>query len=79
MLQKSLRFVGRYEFQGQGSVFEDKASGIQVFEALDYGAPSNPFDEGLPVFLRCYTNRPSFLAQVRVFTVSTKHSFTNMC
>ena len=69
ILQRSLRFLGRYEFVGPSALFADPSRGIKIFEALDFGADeSNHL--GKNVTLRCYASEDTFLDEVSVLSLS---------
>ena len=69
ILQQALRFVGRYEFVGNGAVYSDPSIGLKEFEALDFGgeSASRNDEEGRRVLLKCYSEQESFLKHVSLF------------
>ena len=64
VLSQSLRFLGRFEFVGNGPLRSDPDAGLDVFDALDFGGEdSGP--EGKRVLLECYDNEEAFEIRVR--------------
>ena len=45
-------------------MFSDASAGIQVFEAFDFGPQTGQFDEAIPVLLKCFARRESFVVEV---------------
>jgi hypothetical protein len=65
VLQRALRFVGRFEFLGNSNVQSDESRGLRVFEALDYGTRQDPLPKGRRVLLKCFTREEVYLQEVR--------------
>jgi len=72
ILQRSLRFMERFEFVGSlddgGQIESDNADAkvaFRLFEAIDYGTRSQPFEEGRPVILKCYVSEKLYEEEVR--------------
>jgi hypothetical protein len=65
VLQRALRFVGRFEFLSNSNVQSDESRGLRVFEALDFGTRSDPIPEGRRVLLKCFTREEVYLQEVR--------------
>jgi len=65
VLNRALRFLGRFEFVGNGPLFSDIHTGFKAFDALDFGIDDD--DEGKRVLLECYTNEFDF--ENRVYTM----------
>lgn len=64
LLKNSLRFLGRFEFLGNGPLSADPDRGLKVFDALDFGG--NATDEGKRVLLECYATVEGFESRVSV-------------
>eukprot|EP00535_Pseudo-nitzschia_heimii_P011714 CAMPEP_0197194038 /NCGR_PEP_ID=MMETSP1423-20130617/28542_1 /TAXON_ID=476441 /ORGANISM="Pseudo-nitzschia heimii, Strain UNC1101" /LENGTH=1808 /DNA_ID=CAMNT_0042647399 /DNA_START=40 /DNA_END=5466 /DNA_ORIENTATION=+ len=62
-MNRALRFLGRFEFIGDGPLFSDIQTGFKAFDALDFGGN----EEGKLVLLECYQNDADF--ENRVFTM----------
>ena len=58
VLNRALRYLGRFEFVGNGPLFSDMHTGFKAFDALDFGIDDD--DEGKRVLLECYTNEFDF-------------------
>jgi hypothetical protein len=65
VLQRALRFVGRFEFLGNSNVQSDESRGLRVFEALDFGTRTDPIPEGRRVLLKCFTREEVYSQEVR--------------
>jgi hypothetical protein len=65
VLQRALRFVGRFEFLGNKQSQTDDARGLKVFEALDFGTKSHPIPDGRRVLLKCFAREDVYLKEVR--------------
>jgi ankyrin repeat protein len=64
-LRKSLRFLGRFEFNGdQNSNFASSPS-VQKFDAIDYGPDNNPSRVGKKVSLICYGSNEVYLKEAK--------------
>lgn len=63
VLQRSLRFLGRFEFVSSQSEFEDSPA-FRLFEAIDYGTKDFPIAEGQRVLLKCYVEQDCFEQEV---------------
>ena len=69
LLSQGLRFIGRFDFVGDGPLYSDLSIGLQEFEAIDFGDDlSGGFNsgDGRKVILKCYTKKESFLSEVRL-------------
>ncbi|VEU36051.1 unnamed protein product [Pseudo-nitzschia multistriata] len=55
-LNRALRFLGRFEFVGDGPLFSDMQTGFKAFDALDFGDS----EAGKRVLLECYKNEFDF-------------------
>lgn len=66
VLQKGLRFLGRFEFIGQSALYADPSRGIKIFEALDYGPPEDPNELSKRVILKCFADSATYLEEVRL-------------
>jgi hypothetical protein len=64
-LQRSLRFVGRFEFLGSLTAQSDDTLGLKVFDALDFGTHLNPIAEGRRMLLKCYAREDLYSSEVR--------------
>lgn len=62
VLQRSLRFLGRFEFVSAQSV---DTPDFRVFDAIDFGTKDFPLPEGKRVVLKCYIERDLFELEVR--------------
>ena len=67
LLQKGLRFLGRFEFVGQSALLADPSRGIKIFDAIDYGPTRQPFDIGKRVILKCFSDESTFLEEVSLY------------
>jgi len=68
ILQRSLRFVGRFEFVGSADPVESQGDGLdlfRMFDAIDFGTRDEPFPEGKPVVLKCYVSEELYEEEVR--------------
>lgn len=65
VMNRALRFLGRFEFVGDGPLFLDMQTGFKAFDALDFGGNEN--EEGKRVLLECYKNEFDF--ENRVYTM----------
>lgn len=65
ILQKSLRFVGRFEFVETDSsdAGDPSSDGYRMFNAIDY---AEPFPEGRRVVLKCFVEKTQFEEEVSV-------------
>lgn len=81
VLQRGLRFLGRFEFIGQSAILADPSRGIKIFEAVDCGPLDNPFDTGKRVILKCFSDETTFLQEVSgttlVYTSASQTSKSN--
>jgi hypothetical protein len=68
VLLRSLRFLGRFEFRGESSVFSDTSQALSVFDAVDFGHGVDSIEGGRPVFLHCFSHESAFLSKVREVT-----------
>mmetsp|Transcript_4487 Transcript_4487/g.8273 ORF Transcript_4487/g.8273 Transcript_4487/m.8273 type:complete len:787 (+) Transcript_4487:408-2768(+) len=59
VLSQALRFLGRFEFVGNGPLRSDSSTGFKVFDALDFGGKEDN-QEGKRVVLECYENEDEF-------------------
>lgn len=64
VLNRGLRFLGRFEIFGAKPLFSDMQTGFKAFDALDFG--QNDEEEGKRVLLECYTNEFDFENRVRI-------------
>jgi hypothetical protein len=69
VLRRSLRFAGRFEFVGSNPIYSDEEIGLKVFDALDYGTPDDPDEDGRRVILKCFANGESFAEEVSLVAV----------
>jgi hypothetical protein len=60
LLSRALRYLGRFEFIGNGPIFSDLQTGFKAFDALDYGSDNDDDDEPTRVLLECYRNEYDF-------------------
>ena len=65
-LTRALRFLGRFEFMGNGPVLNDPSIGLQEFDALDFGDRNSTSrnEQGKRVLLKCFSNEQYFDSQV---------------
>jgi hypothetical protein len=61
ILSQALRFLGRFEFVGNGPILADPHNGFKAFDALDFGEENA---EGKRVLLECYDNEEDFEERV---------------
>lgn len=61
VLQRSLRFLGRFEFVSAKSV---DAPAFRLFDAIDFGTRDFPIPDGKRVVLKCYIDRDLFELEV---------------
>lgn len=75
VLQRALRFVGRFEFMGSIDSVGSQDEGLEfyrLFNAIDFGTRDAPFPEGKPVVLKCYISEDLYEKEVRMnFRCST--------
>ena len=64
VLQKGLRFLGRFEFVGQSALLADPSRGMKIFDAIDYGPNESPYDLAKRVILKCFSDESTFLEEV---------------
>jgi hypothetical protein len=64
ILQKGLRFLGRFEFVGQSAILADPSRGIKIFEAIDFGPSNDSYELGKRVILKCFADEATFLQEV---------------
>lgn len=64
ILSQALRFLGRFEFVGNGPIINDPSIGFKAFDALDFGGGENI--EGTRVLLECYDDEERFEQRVSV-------------
>ena len=64
VLNRALRFLGRFEFVGNGPLFSDMQTGFKAFDAMDFG--QNDDKEGKRVLLECYANEFEFENRVSI-------------
>lgn len=69
VLQRALRFVGRYEFVGSSALYSDDKMGLKVFDSLDYGEEGLGLTEGRKVLLKCFATEEGFMEEVCFGTV----------
>lgn len=69
VLQRALRFVGRFEFLGSLKTHSNDARGLKAFDALDFGTKLSPFPDGRRVLLKCYAREDVFTKEVSPTTV----------
>jgi hypothetical protein len=62
VLQRSLRFLGRFEFVSAQSV---DAPAFRLFDAIDFGTRDIPIFDGKRVMLKCYIEQDAFELEVR--------------
>jgi hypothetical protein len=68
LLQRALRFLGRFEFVGDASAENssvDTDSGYRLFSAIDYGINNHEISDGKLVLLKCYTLLELYEREVR--------------
>lgn len=69
VLQRTLRFMGRYEFVGSVPLEDSDEVGFnptyRLFDAIDYGSQAQPHPEGRRVVLKCYVAHDAFEEEVR--------------
>lgn len=65
VLDTALRIVGRYEFVESSPIYTD--TGVEAFNALDFGSQVDPIPDGKSVILKCFTSEESFLKNVSVY------------
>lgn len=79
VLSQALRFLGRFEFVGNGPIRADPSIGFKTFDALDFGEDDI---EGKRILLECYDTEEHFEQRVSVcnrllgfvlFRVANKH------
>jgi Protein kinase domain len=66
IMQKSLRFLSRFEFISTSPIYSDQSLGIKMFDALDFGTDLQPFDEGRPIILKCYSDEEVFAQEIQL-------------
>ena len=64
VLEASLRFAGRFEFDKNKPVFTDEGRGLKVYEGLDFGTEEESYPEGRNILLKCYVKQEFFDAEV---------------
>ncbi|KAG7368774.1 ankyrin repeat domain protein [Nitzschia inconspicua] len=62
ILSQALRFLGRFEFVGNGPILADPNTGFKAFDALDFGG--DEIYEGKRVLLECYDSEEQFEQRV---------------
>jgi hypothetical protein len=65
VLQRSLRFLGRFEFVS--TLLEEKST-YRLFEAIDFGTKEEPISDGRQVILKCYIEQDLFEHEVSYLT-----------
>lgn len=66
ILNRYLRFVGRFEFVDSTPIYSDGALGVDAYKAMDFGTQTEPYSEGRSVVLKCFTSEESFLFEVSI-------------
>jgi hypothetical protein len=64
ILNRYLRFVGRFEFVDSSPIYSDVSREMDAFKAMDYGTGVEPHSEGKSVVLKCFTSEESYLLEV---------------
>ena len=62
ILQRAIRFMGRFEFLGDFPIYSNPDTTLKAFQALDFGIAH---ETGRKVTLKCYQSRNCFLQDVR--------------
>jgi hypothetical protein len=74
VLSQALRFLGRFEFIGDGPIYSNPKTGFKTFDALDFGGKD--IEEGKRVILECYEDEEEFEQRVTtMLTVELDDSF----
>lgn len=64
ILNRYLRFDGRFEFADSSPIYSDATLGVDAFKAMDSGTTEGPYSDGKSVVLKCFTSEKSFLLEV---------------
>lgn len=63
ILQSSLRYIGRFEVK-EVAIADSLASGITVFEAVDYGYTEDGLEDGIDVYLKFFSDKATYETEV---------------
>jgi hypothetical protein len=66
ILNRHLRFVGRFEFVDSSPIYSNATLGVHAFKAMDFGTKVEKYSEGKSVVLKCFTSEKSYLLEVRI-------------
>jgi hypothetical protein len=66
ILNRYLRFVGRFEFVDSSPIYSDSMLGVDAYKALDFGTDIEPYPEGKHIVLKCFTSEESFNLEVSI-------------